>query len=133
MVCPWVIEFPPSGQPVPLTPMYRWNSQNCGSVSPMNRVFEVPSVTSATRMVRAACRCAGVEPAATRANIPGNSAGPVTLVPQDRLGPYPGWVGGTSAGGIVAPDGATWPLQWSWNGAGQPAGGLLHCGPTLAT
>src|SRR5437870_11834446 len=133
------MELPPSGQPAPVAPMYRWNSQNSGSVSPMNRVFDVPSATSASLTVRAACRRSGVQVAAgmvwaTRANIPGNSLLLSMLDPQVRLGPYPGWVGGTRAGGML-PEvaGPTWPLQWSWNGAGQPPGGLLHCGPTLAT
>src|SRR5262245_17516652 len=133
------MELPPSGQPVPVAPMYRWNSQNSGSVSPMKRVLDVPSATSAIRTVSAACLRSGVQVAAgevgvVRANMPGNSLGLSMLDPQVRLGPYPGWVGGTSAGGMFpAVAGPTWPLQWSWNGAGQPAGGLLHCGPTLAT
>src|SRR5262245_51230619 len=133
------MELPPSGQPVPVAPMYRWNSQNSGSVSPMNRVFDVPSATSASLTVRAAAFRSGVQVAAgevwaTRANIPGNSLSLSMLEPQVRLGPYPGCVGGLRAGGMFpAVAGPTWPLQWIWNGAGQPEAGLLHCGPTLAT
>src|SRR5205823_6956350 len=109
------MELPPSGQPVPPVPMYRWNSQNSGSVSPMNRVFDVPSGTSASLTVRAARRSSGVQVAAglvgvVRANIPGNSLLFSTFDPQVRLGPYPGCVGGTRAGGILpAVAGPTWP------------------------
>src|SRR5262245_34611867 len=100
------MELPPSGQPVPLVPMYLWNSQNSGSVSPMKRVFDVPSATSASLTVRAACFRSGVQVAAgevwaTRANIPGNSLLTSMFVPQVRLGPYPGCVGGLRGGGIL--------------------------------
>src|SRR5262245_41790651 len=116
------MELPPSGQPVPVAPMNRWNSQNSGSVWPMNRVFDVPSATSASLTVKAAAFRSVVQVAAglvgvVRANIPGKSLLLSMLDPQVRLGPYPGCVGGLRAGGMFpAVAGPIWPLQWIWNG-----------------
>src|SRR5688500_725057 len=92
----------------------RWS----GRVSPSSRVFEVPSVASASPIG-----------GPNRPNIPRTSAA-FTVYPKLGLAAYPGSVGGARVVGVGSGGHCAVPLQYLWFGF-QLHGPTQHWGPWL--